>query len=107
MGTSRTELDERLQRIILLGEDEWQAAELADWDRVEVLEKERQQRIYEAFIDGVAEQDVEWVRVRIAEIKAVEVKILRLAEASRSEAAVKLRQMQKGNKATKAYQQIS
>ena len=98
-------LSQQMAQLITLTLEVLKAAKAGDWEQVEQQEQNRQQQLRQTLGGDLPEQQAKQIASAINRIKKIEKDILALAEAAKSDTGKELRQLHKGNKAIKGYQQ--
>jgi hypothetical protein len=95
----------QLSELIELANQQLAAAADSEWERAAELEQQRQTQLRKNFSAAIAPQAADLVRAGIQTIKQLERQLLALTEQAKAETTRQLSQSQKGNKASRAYQQ--
>lgn len=107
MAINATSFKTDIQSVLTLGNQQLTAAKAEQWDEVEDLEKQRQALIKQTICEPVSDALAPLVKLAIEKIQQQEAQLLKMTQQQKLKAGDKLRALQKGNKASKAYGQSS
>lgn len=79
------------------------AGEAGDWDRVAVLERERQGAIVRFFKETAARHEAVWLQEGIAELLGLDGRLLALCQAGRAEASAAVVDLRRKAAAKRSY----
>jgi hypothetical protein len=92
-----------MEQILTVSQDMLALADKGEWERVEVLQRERQQLISDAFPLDASRVDQDSAAETIQAILDLDKQLLELASAQQKEIGAVLGKLNQGRQATKAY----
>ena len=105
MTATQQTIKRQLTELIDLAQQQLASAANSDWQQVAELEQRRQTQLKKYFTAAVAPPSAALVRTGIEKLKLLEQQLLTVTEQAKAETTSELSQSQKGNKASRAYQQ--
>jgi len=103
--TTQQNIKRQLTELIDLAKQQLAAADDGEWEQVDELEQQRQSQLRKHFSAAIAPASAPLVRAGIEKLQQLEQQLLAITEQAKAKTASQLSQAQKGNKASRAYQQ--
>ena len=104
LAEQATQLKQQLNQAIQLAEQQLIAAKKNQWDEVAVLEQQRQAVIGQCFTSDIPEPLAKLAKLGVEKLQQQEAELMVLAEKSHQQASQLIKQRNRGNQATDAYQ---